>query len=244
MSELTIGALAKRTGLTIRTLHHYDEIRLLSPSGRTDAGYRLYSDADIRRLERIVLLRGFGMSLVEIGVALEADGRTLLEMLERQAEIVDAQLQDAARLRARLTGSIAQLRQHDTPSIDDALALIEAAAAYERYFSEEQRATLRARAEQLGPERIRAAEGQWSELIPAVQREMDAGTPPSHPRVLALAEEWQSLLDEFTNGRWDIAAAAGRMMYTDPTARGRIGAMGLTSEMMTYVAEAIGRLEA
>jgi len=50
MVELTVGALAKRTGLTVRTLHHYDQIRLLSPSGRTEAGYRLYSDADVRRL--------------------------------------------------------------------------------------------------------------------------------------------------------------------------------------------------
>ena len=50
MADLTIGALAKRTGLTVRTLHHYDQIGLLSPSGRTDGGYRLYSDADILRL--------------------------------------------------------------------------------------------------------------------------------------------------------------------------------------------------
>jgi len=46
MAELTVGALAGRSGLTVRTLHHYDEIGLLSPSGRSRSGYRLYSDED------------------------------------------------------------------------------------------------------------------------------------------------------------------------------------------------------
>ena len=46
---LKVGDLARRTGLTVRTLHHYDEVGLLKPSGRSDAGYRLYSQADVQR---------------------------------------------------------------------------------------------------------------------------------------------------------------------------------------------------
>ena len=66
MMDFTVGALAARTGLTVRTLHHYDTIGLLSPSGRTEAGYRLYSETDVRRLEHIVVLRSLGVSLPEI----------------------------------------------------------------------------------------------------------------------------------------------------------------------------------
>lgn len=47
---LKIGELARRTGLTVRALHHYDAIGLLTPSARSDAGYRLYNDADVARL--------------------------------------------------------------------------------------------------------------------------------------------------------------------------------------------------
>src|SRR4051794_41392197 len=52
-----IGEVPAATGLTVRTLHHYDEIGLLAPSGRSEAGYRLYADDDVRRLYRIVAFR-------------------------------------------------------------------------------------------------------------------------------------------------------------------------------------------
>lgn len=63
---LKIGELAKRTGLTVRTLHHYDAVKLLCPSARSDAGYRLYNRQDIERLHRIQALRRLGLSLAEI----------------------------------------------------------------------------------------------------------------------------------------------------------------------------------
>ena len=239
MSGLTVGALAKRTGLTIRTLHHYDEIGLLSPSGRSQSGYRLYADADVRRLERIVLLRGLGMPLESIASAMQGDSHALIELLERHSESIDAELERMRHVRARLTESIAQLRNHQPRSSDDALALIEAAAAFERYFTDEQRQALRTRAESLGRQRIDAASVQWARLIADVRRDMDAGTSPEDQRVVALAREWQSLLDEFTNGRFDIACSAGRMMRSEPAAQRRMSGMGLTSQVMDYVAQAM-----
>jgi len=64
---LKIGELAKCSGLTVRALHHYDHIGLLTPSTRSDLGYRLYNQADIARLHRIQALRKFGLSLADIG---------------------------------------------------------------------------------------------------------------------------------------------------------------------------------
>lgn len=242
MSDFTVGALAKRTGLTVRTLHHYDEIGLLSPSGRTEAGYRLYSDGDVRRLERIVLLRGLGMPLDAIAAALQSDGDELLELLERHANTIDAELEELRNTQARLIESIDQLRNHQYRSTDDALTLIEAVTAFQRHFTDEQRETLRARAEELGKARIGQAEAQWARLIADVRREMDAGTPPEDARVTALAREWQSLLDEFTNGRFDIARSAGRMMRSEPVAQRRMAGIGLTEQVMEYVAQSMGRL--
>src|SRR5688500_17242320 len=98
-----IGDVAKATGLTVRALRHYDEIGLLLPSQRTDAGYRLYSDGDVRRLYRILVLRGMGFTLEEIGGVLLRDGEDPRPTVRRQLERIDEQVRLAQRLRARLT---------------------------------------------------------------------------------------------------------------------------------------------
>src|SRR5690349_7809741 len=63
---LKVGELARRTGLTVRTLHHYDEIGLLKPSLHTEAGHRLYTAGDIARLQQVMSLRQLGFTLEEI----------------------------------------------------------------------------------------------------------------------------------------------------------------------------------
>ena len=75
-----IGELARRTGLTVRTLHHYDEIGLLSPAERSDGGHRVYGEAEVQRLYRIVSLRSLGFPLEAVAAALE--GRGLLVIAE------------------------------------------------------------------------------------------------------------------------------------------------------------------
>ena len=67
----TVGELAKHTGVTIRTLHHYDEIGLCSPSARSSAGYRLYDDDDVLRLQQVLFYRELGFPLDEIAGVLD-----------------------------------------------------------------------------------------------------------------------------------------------------------------------------
>jgi DNA-binding transcriptional MerR regulator len=66
---LKVGELAKRTGLTIRTLHHYDEIGLVKPSSHTESGHRLYTAGDLARLQQVLSLRQIGFSLDKSGIA-------------------------------------------------------------------------------------------------------------------------------------------------------------------------------
>ena len=66
-----VGELARRTGLTIRTLHHYDEIGLLKPTLHTGAGHRLYTAGDVARLQQVRSLRQLGFSLEEIRACLD-----------------------------------------------------------------------------------------------------------------------------------------------------------------------------
>jgi DNA-binding transcriptional MerR regulator len=68
---LTVGQASKRLGVTVRALHHWDEIGLVRPSLRTPAGYRLYTAADLERLQRIVVYRELGLGLDRIRAVLD-----------------------------------------------------------------------------------------------------------------------------------------------------------------------------
>lgn len=88
MSGYTVGRAAGLAGVTVRTLHHYDAIGLLSPGGRTPAGYRRYEDTDLDRLQQILFYRELGFPLEEIAAIL--DDRTVSpnEHLRRQRTLV------------------------------------------------------------------------------------------------------------------------------------------------------------
>jgi phosphoribosylaminoimidazole-succinocarboxamide synthase len=88
----TIGELAGATGLTVRTLHHYDRIGLLHPTDRSPSGYRSYGREDVRRLYRILALRQLGLSLKDIDAALAGDWADLREAIARHLAEVQRQL--------------------------------------------------------------------------------------------------------------------------------------------------------
>jgi len=80
----SVGRVADLSGVTIRTLHHYDEIGLLSPGGRSDAGYRVYEDSDLERLQRILFYRELGFTLKEISTIIDDPGTDAMGHLRRQ----------------------------------------------------------------------------------------------------------------------------------------------------------------
>lgn len=83
-SALTVGAAASRLGITVRTLHHWDAIGLVRPSGRSDGGYRQYTDADLGRIGRVLVYRDVGLSLDEIRILLDAPAAHVDETLRGQ----------------------------------------------------------------------------------------------------------------------------------------------------------------
>ena len=80
----SVGQVASLAGVTIRTLHYYDEIGLLSPSGRSVAGYRIYEEADLERLQQILFYRELGFTLVEIATIVNDSRIDALGHLRRQ----------------------------------------------------------------------------------------------------------------------------------------------------------------
>ena len=110
----TVGEVSALAGITVRTLHHYDERGLLSPSGRTESGYRLYSEDDLERLQAILGWRALGFSLDEIGELLDdaGDNRAALA-LRTQRELVDTELVRLAGLARALDLVIATAEHGD-----------------------------------------------------------------------------------------------------------------------------------
>jgi DNA-binding transcriptional MerR regulator len=93
---MNVGEVAALAGVTVRTLHHYDRIGLLSPSGRTAAGYRRYAPADLDRLHRVLLYRELGFPLDEIATLLDDSSADPAEHLRRQHALLRERLERTA----------------------------------------------------------------------------------------------------------------------------------------------------
>ena len=86
----TVGTVARMAGITVRTLHHYDEIGLLKPGGRSDAGYRRYADADLDRLQRILFYRELGFGLDQIkDVMADGNADAVVHLRRQHAMLLD-----------------------------------------------------------------------------------------------------------------------------------------------------------
>jgi DNA-binding transcriptional MerR regulator len=90
----SVGEVAKDAGVTVRTLHHYDEIGLLSPTGRSSSGYRRYEYADLERLQRILAYRKLGFGLDKIAAILDDDAVDPVDHLRRQHAALLDQIDD------------------------------------------------------------------------------------------------------------------------------------------------------
>jgi MerR family transcriptional regulator, thiopeptide resistance regulator len=92
VDELTVGEVARRFGITVRTLHHYDDIGLLTPSRRAASGYRVYTSADLTRLSHIIVYRRLELPLDEIASLLDEGNQ--ISHLVRQRERVMPRLDE------------------------------------------------------------------------------------------------------------------------------------------------------
>jgi DNA-binding transcriptional MerR regulator len=200
-----IGELARRTGLTVRTLHHYDEIGLLSPADRSEGAHRVYGEADVRRLYRIVSLRSLGLPLEAIGAALDEDGFDARAAVEDHLARLETQMEQQRLLQHRLHRLLERL---DT---EDFLTTIEELTMHQRYYTPEQLDELERRRQTIGEEAIRKVEREWAEIFATLRAELDAGTDPADPKLRPLAERGRELVAMFTGGDPGITSALKEM---------------------------------
>src|SRR3954466_12796612 len=119
-----VGELAARSRISVRTLHHWDEIGLLVPAERGAFGHRLYTGRDVARLERILALRSLGLTLDEIRAELARPGSSPRALLRERIERLRADIAREERLVRRLEALEARLDSTDA-TMDDLLETIE-----------------------------------------------------------------------------------------------------------------------
>lgn len=226
---LKVGELARRAGLTVRTLHHYDEIGLLKPSGRSDTGYRLYSPADVQRLHGIQALRLLGLPLGDIADLLAGDGMEPDRILERQIHALDLQITQATELRGRLALMRDGLVAGADPDMGNWLETLALMATYGKYFSAAELKRIF--------ENWRNIETEWAPLVEQMRSAMDQGLAIDAPPVQRLANRWMVLMLEWMGGDMDLLERWGHMYRLEPSAHGINNAP--SSEMIAYVERAI-----
>ena len=240
MKPLSVGQLARRTGLTVRTLHHYESLGLLLPVGRSAAGYRLYGDEQLRRLQHILSLKALGLSLEEIHHCLVGQMLSLAEALTGQLSRLRETIARQELLLSRLERLSQRLAAGDAIDADTFLSSIEASMTMEKYLTNEQLATVRRRGEELGAERIREVEQTWPQVIAGMQAALQLNKDPASDEVRALALKWRALVREFTGGDTGVQQSLNSMYKQEPAAMQK--RTGINPALMEYACRAIAEL--
>lgn len=220
----SVGELAAQAGVSVRTLHHYDEIGLLSPSERTAAGYRRYDASDAERLHRILVYRELGFDLAGIARILDDPAVDAVEHLRRQRSLLERQIE---RLKQMIEGVEAMMNVKKTglnltpDEMREVFGSFDPAEHTEEVerrwgstdaYAESQRRTssydkqqwlqIRDEAEQIGG-RLAAA--------------MRDGAPPDSERAMDLAEQHrQHITRWFYDCSYAIHRGLGEMYVADP----------------------------
>lgn len=239
-----VGEIAERTGLTVRTLHHYDDIGLLKPSSHSEAGYRLYTAADLVRLQQIVSLRQIGLSLDEVRDWLDGSEASPLEVLRLHAARLRERIDEQRKLCERLEALAERFRAAEEVSAEELLQTIEVTTMIEKYYTPEQLDYLAKRREEGGAamqERIEQGPKLWEDLFADVRKEMEAGTDPSDPKARALAHRWLDLIMQFTGGDAGVFQSLRRMYASEENVGGvDVHAMRPVNEYIQRAADAAG----
>jgi DNA-binding transcriptional MerR regulator len=192
----------------------------------------------VARLQQIKSLRQLGFAHDEVRACLEDADFSPLSLIEAQIERLREQIEMQRRLCDRLESIAACLRAAESVSVEDLLLAIEGMNMSEKYYAPEQLEQLKARAAQVGEERIRKAETEdWPNLIAAVRAEMDKGSDPASVPVQALVQRWTALVHAFTAGDPGIEKSLRTMYQQEQTIHGMdVAAM---RPMMEYIDKAI-----
>lgn len=200
----TVGELSRLTGLTVRALHHYDEIGLVRPSQRTAAGYRLYDEADALRLQQVMVLRELGVPLDQIGAAIDATTDRAALLRKHRAALVDKRGR-LDRMLAAVDAALGVLEKGKTQmQSEDFKAMFDGfdpadheAEARERWGHTEAYQESARRAKQYGKPEWEAIRNESEAIYARLAKLMQQGAAGSDPAVQAAVEDHRQHIERW-----------------------------------------------
>ncbi|GAA3872614.1 MerR family transcriptional regulator [Streptomyces sp. NPDC003631] len=219
----SVGQVAGFAGVTVRTLHHYDEIGLLVPGERTHAGHRRYGDADLDRLQQILFYRELGFPLEEVAALLDDPDADPRVHLRRQHELLTARIERLQRMAAAVEHAMEARAMGINLTPEERFEVFgdkdpeaHAEEAERRWGGTEQYAESQRRVARYTKDdwkRMQAEVASWGERYVALMAE---GEEPSGERAMDMAEEHrQHISNWFYECSYDIHRGLGGMYVSD-----------------------------
>jgi DNA-binding transcriptional MerR regulator len=206
------GEFAALTGVSVRTLHHYDRIGLLRPSAYSEGGHRLYREPDLLRLQQVLTLRYLGFPLKQIGALLSRPDFDLVASLNVQRSALRDRIAELERIDAALGALLDERRASGrwawdlvvtaSAAVQDGLS--DGGEAMERirgYYTPEQLKQFEEVGAKVGADEIRAIEQLWTALLAEVRANRDLD--PASEDARALADRWAALTERTMRGYQD-----------------------------------------
>jgi DNA-binding transcriptional MerR regulator len=232
-----IGEIALRTGLTIRTLHHYDQIGLFSPSRVTDSGHRLYTDADVTRLHQIISLKQLGFALKEIKVMMNNPDYHLTDMLKMQLSRFNEQISILVELRVRLQDIFELLDSGQSVSSERFMMAIQMMRIIQSpHFKPGQTEEMKNLFKSLGKHELEKSYAEGQQLIDEFCKYKKMGKLPDDPGVAALAERWKREVDLYAPADAGFIQSAEQYYSEHPEDAIRYGMDG---ELYEFIKKAV-----
>ncbi len=221
-----VQRFAELSGVTVRTLHHYDRLGLLKPAQRSEGGYRLYSRGDLLRLERITVLRYLGLSLRQIGKIVSRSAGEELDvagLLRTQAVILRERRDGLTRVLRAVEAAEQVLEANGRAASGDwqlfqtileEVSMQENSEWSKKYYNEAAQQAVETRKGEWSPELQEKVTAQWKEMFAKVEAALAAGVEPASEEGRAIAAEWSALVGQFTRGNREVAKGLNSM-YAD-----------------------------
>jgi DNA-binding transcriptional MerR regulator len=220
-----VGKVAALAGITVRALHHYDEIGLLRPSGRTSSGYRSYDDEDLDRLQRILFYRELGFPLETIATLVDDPGIDAGAHLERQRELLVARMGELGRMVAAVE------RVMEARAMGNALTPEEKFEVFGGFSEPDGYAEEAARrwgdtpewtgAAAPSKEDLAAGEAARQDWVGRLTAVLHAGSAPDSAEAMDLAEEHRTMLSRVMGEcSYETQQRIGELYVTEPVQLG------------------------
>lgn len=212
-----VQEFAQLVGVSVRTLHHYDDLGLLKPKAYTKAGYRLYGESELVRLQQILTLKFLGFSLKEIKSLLSSNSLELSTLLRLQREAMKEKLSHlnktivAIETAENIIKSTNKIDWQSLIHIIEVINMQNNMDFVKQYYSQQQLDELAKRAT---PEILSKAQQDWSCLIKDVETAVANGLDPSSQTAQELASRWSELIFQFTQGDAGIEKSL-KNLYSD-----------------------------